>query len=265
MKNFTAALLSFYESVVSNSTQSKTVKKSEAGIIRNNRANLFKNISTRNFLWGFYGIFSSLFKSFGGRIMSIRKGFNNFEKFRDYLNLVTSSRVCPNIGEASIISRSLIGVFVALLTLNSNMANAQCTGTSVSGTVFRDFNLNGVKDNANEIGLAGVTVKAFKPDNTQVGSTATTAANGTYSITGLSGSVRVEFSGLPTDYVSGPDGSTSGTSVQFVTLSSTVGCSVNYGVNLLTIFVRSQVFNLKLLCHVMLTVLMMRRVQMVQV
>ena len=227
MKNFTAALLSFYESIVSNSTQPKAVKNSEVESIHNNRTNLFKNISTRNFLWGFYGVLSNLFKSLGGRIMSVRKGFDNSEKYHDYLNLIAGSRVYPNIGKVSITSRSLIGVFVALLTLNSNIANAQCTGTSVAGTVFRDFNLNGVKDNANEIGLAGVTVKAFNASNAQVGTT-TTIANGTYSMTGLSGNVRVEFSGLPTDYVSGPDGSTSGTSVQF----PSGGCNaVNYGVN----------------------------------
>lgn len=102
---------------------------------------------------------------------------------------------------------------------------------SVTGSVFRDFKLNGVNDNANEIGLAGVTVNAFNSNNVQVGTTTVTAANGTYSITGLSGSLRVEFSTLPTGYVSGQDGSSSGTSVQFVTLSSTTGCGVNFGVN----------------------------------
>ena len=230
MKNFTAALLSFYESVVSNSTQSKIAKNSEVDSIRNNRANLFENISTRNFLWGFYGILSSLFKSLKGRFMSLRRGLNNSEKFRDYLNRLTVSRVYLDINKASITSRSLIGVFVALLALNANIANAQqCTG--VSGMVFRDFNLNGKKDNANEIGLGGVTVKAFKPDNTQAGGTTTTNADGTYSISGASGPLRIEFSGLPTGYVSGPDGTTSATSVQFVTASTTAGCNVNYGVN----------------------------------
>ncbi len=230
MKNFTATLLSFREGVVSNSRQSVAVENSEVENIHNNRTNFSKNISTRNFLWGFYGIFSSLFKSLGGRVMSVRKGFNNSEKYHDYLKLVMGSRVYLNIGRVSIASRSLIGIFIALLTLNSNIANAQCTGTSVAGTVFRDFNLNGVKDNTHEIGLAGVTIKAFNSSNAQVGTT-TSAANGTYSITGLSGSVRVEFSTLPAGYVSGPDGSSSGTSVQFVALSSTVGCNVNFGVN----------------------------------
>jgi hypothetical protein len=229
MKNFTAALLSFYESVVSNSVQSQTVNNSEVESINNNRTNFFKNISARIFLWGFYGLFSGLFKFFVSHFVTILKGSNISEKYRNYLDMVTGSRVYPNFAKASITSRSLIVVF-ALLTLNAQVGNAQCTGTSVAGTVFRDFNLNGVKDNANEIGLVGVTVKAFNSANTQVGSTTTTTA-GTYSITGLSGSMRVEFSTLPAGYVSGPDGSTSGTSVQFVTLSTSVGCAVNYGVN----------------------------------
>jgi hypothetical protein len=156
--------------------------------------------------------------------MFILKDFYNFYKCLDYLTFIIGSMVYPNMGGTFVITRYLVCVLVALFTLNSNIANAQCTGTSVTGSVFRDFNLNGVKDNANEIGLAGVTVNAFNSNNVQVGTTTVTAANGTYSITGLSGSLRVEFSTLPTGYVSGPDGSSSGTSVHFVTLSSTTGC-----------------------------------------
>ena len=516
MKNFTATLLSFRESVVSNLRQSMAAENSEVEDVHNNHTNIFIDIFTTNFLWEFHGIFSSLFKSLGRRVMSVRKGFNNSDKYHDYLNLVTGSRVYPNTDKVSITIRSLIGAFVALLMLNTNIANAQCSdlgdakgfavftfgdfkssndqvwgrvavggnftvsnwgigaqgclpnnanrndlvvggnltynggqvnngsvrygGTLISsptmvvgniaqgslgitfansatdlknksafwaglsqtgtvnnngsgdltlngtsstlnvfnltsaavqafsylnvnikvpsgstvlinvsgsltnmpqttvfyngsqintatvgnnpqtspqafilwnlgssttaftmnqvgfqgsilapwanvtssggemngsfvansivnnnnsnvvqihcvtfqgclptpttptpnltpitcsglgGRVFRDFNLNGVKDNTNEIGLAGVTVKAFNSSNAQVGTT-TSTANGTYSITGLSGSVRVEFSTLPAGYVSGPDGSSSGTSVQFVDLNSTVGCDVNFGVN----------------------------------
>jgi hypothetical protein len=130
MKNFTAAMLSFYESVVSNSSQSKTVKKSEAESIRNNRANLFKNIPTRNFLWGFYGIFSGLLKTLKGRVSSIGAGLNSLGKYRDYLDLVTGSRVYLDGGRASITSRSLIVVLVGLLTINSQIASAQCTGVA---------------------------------------------------------------------------------------------------------------------------------------
>ena len=515
MKNFTAALLSFYEGVVSCSSQSKTGKNLEVESVHNNRAILFKNISMRNFLWGFYGVFSELLKPSKRQLLSILGDFDNFDKYQDYLTFVIGSKVYPKTGKASVITRCLVGVLVALFALNSNVANAQCSdlgdakgfavftfgdfkssndqvwgrvavggnltlsnygvgaqncltndpnrndlivggnlsynvgqvnngsvryggtlisaptvvvgniaqgnlgitfsnseidlknkstfwsgltqtgtvnndgfgnvalsGTSPSlnvfnltaaavqafsylnvninvpsgstvlinvsgsltnmpqttvnyngsqintgtvgsnyqtapqafilwnlessttaftmnqvgfqgsilapwanvtssggemngsfvtnsivnnnntnavqihcttfqgclptpttqnpnpttcsglgGRVFRDFNLNGIRDNNNEIGLAGVTVKAFNSANSQVGSTVTTATDGTYTITGLSGNVRVEFSNLPAGYVSGPDGSTSGTSVQFVTLSSTVGCAVDFGVN----------------------------------
>lgn len=217
MKNFTAAMISFNEHVFSNSSQSKTVKKSDHEHFINNRANLFKNISTRNFLNGFYGIFLGLLKIVKGRVSAFGVGLNSLGKYRSYLDLVTGSRVY--------LDRSLIVVLVNLLTINAQTAQAQCTG--VAGTVFRDFNLNGKKDTY-DIGLAGVTVKAFNSANAQIGATATTAADGNYSITGATGQVRVEFSGLPTDYVSGPDGTNSSTSLQFVTANA---CNVDYGVN----------------------------------
>jgi hypothetical protein len=102
-------------------------------------------------------------------------------------------------------------IWAGLFLLLTQAANAQ-----VSGIVFRDFNANGVKDNTstfNEVGLAGVTVTAYNTAGTAVG-TATSASDGTYTITGVSGAVRVEFTGLPTAYYSSKSG---GTSVQFVT------------------------------------------------
>ena len=82
-----------------------------------------------------------------------------------------------------------------LLFIAANAANAQ-----ISGTVYRDFNANGVKDASatfNEIGLAGVTVKAYNSTNTLVGTT-TSAASGTYSFSGLTLPLRIEFSGFVT-------------------------------------------------------------------
>jgi hypothetical protein len=52
-----------------------------------------------SFLWGLYGVFSNLFKSLGGHLMSIRKGLNNLEKFRYYLNLVYGQWVYLGIDE----------------------------------------------------------------------------------------------------------------------------------------------------------------------
>ena len=123
MKNFTAAMFSFCESVVSNSRQSMTVKNSEVESIHNNSINLFKNIFTKTFLWGFYGVFSSLFKSPGRQITSIRKGFNNSVKYHGYLNFVTGSKVYVNADEASITSRGLIGVLVVDPITEKNLLN----------------------------------------------------------------------------------------------------------------------------------------------
>jgi SdrD B-like domain len=100
----------------------------------------------------------------------------------------------------------------------------------VSGTVFRDFNSNGTKQATatfTEPGVAGISVKAFNAAGTQVGTTATTASDGTYTIAGVSGPVRIEFTNLPSAYFSGPVGSLSNTSVQFLTAPSTANLGIN--------------------------------------
>jgi protocatechuate 3,4-dioxygenase beta subunit len=102
---------------------------------------------------------------------------------------------------------------------------------AVTGVVFQDFNANGTRDltttGANEgtgtyaaavdRGLAGIVVTAFDAGGAVRG-TATTAADGTYSIT-ISGSqtdpLRVEFTNLPAGFNFGPHGPDSGTGVQF--------------------------------------------------
>ena len=83
---------------------------------------------------------------------------------------------------------SQVLAFVGMM-LVAGYAQAQ-----VSGTVFRDFNGNGTKDNTatfNEIGLAGITITAYDASGALVGS-ATSAADGTYTIPGISGQVPVE-------------------------------------------------------------------------
>jgi 5-hydroxyisourate hydrolase-like protein (transthyretin family)/protocatechuate 3,4-dioxygenase beta subunit len=100
----------------------------------------------------------------------------------------------------------------------------------VSGTVFRDFNGNGTKDNSatfNEIGLAGITVKAYDNTGAEVGNT-TTSSTGTYSFTGLTLPLRVEFTGVTSGDFSGPTGTGNATSVQFYTAASS---NADYAVN----------------------------------
>ncbi|MGV8883229.1 MAG: SdrD B-like domain-containing protein [Rhodoglobus sp.] len=113
---------------------------------------------------------------------------------------------------------------------------------NVTGTVFRDFNANGVIDAghasgsgiANDEGFGGVTVTAYDADGGPSWTTVS-AADGTYSIpvAGASGNtVRVEFSGLPAGYQPGAvhskTGVSNGTAVQFAALGSD---SVDFAVN----------------------------------
>ncbi|MBL7785260.1 MAG: DUF11 domain-containing protein [Chitinophagales bacterium] len=123
-------------------------------------------------------------------------------------------------------------IFLLVLSCFSAYTYAQ-----VSGTVFRDFNSNGTKDNTttfNEIGLAGLTITVYDAMGNSVGTT-TSAADGTYTIAGVSGAVRVEFTmgttsnclDVSIDYPSGGGGSY-GTSVQFVTAPVS---NVNFAIN----------------------------------
>ncbi len=93
----------------------------------------------------------------------------------------------------------------------------------VSGTVFRDFNANGTKDNSttfNEPFVAGVTVKAYDASGAAVGTT-TTDANGAYSFSGLTLPLRIEFASASTGDYASATGSGSATSVQFYTAATT--------------------------------------------
>lgn len=94
--------------------------------------------------------------------------------------------------------------------------SAPLAAATISGTVYQDSNLNGTKD-APESGLSGVTVTAYDSTGTNVGS-ATTIGDGTYTLN-ASGTqpYRIEFTGLPSGYISGPSGANNGTTVVFVT------------------------------------------------
>jgi Secretion system C-terminal sorting domain/SdrD B-like domain len=120
---------------------------------------------------------------------------------------------------------TIIGV---LLLICSTSLNAQ-----ISGTVFRDFNGNGVKDNSatfNEPFVQGVTVKATLSGGTFF--TTTTNTSGTYSFSvaqvPVGTKVRIEFSGLALGDYSSSTGSGNGSNVQFTTAP---GSSVNFAVN----------------------------------
>ena len=110
--------------------------------------------------------------------------------------------------------------------------------SQISGTVYRDFNGNGIKE-AGEPLISGVIVKAFLADGSQCGvnqiTTSGSAPNYIYS--GCSGVVRIEFelptsNSFPNGPLAGVDfssfiGTDNSTSVQFVNSSQT---NVNYGI-----------------------------------
>ena len=116
--------------------------------------------------------------------------------------------------------------------LSATQWRTQAAGP-ISGTVFEDFNGNGLRDTANTVanlgggtstlavdgGVSGVTVTVYDGAGVPRG-TATTAADGTYTVNATgTGPYRVEFTTLPAGYVpsrfaAGATGN--GTTVQFV-------------------------------------------------
>ena len=139
--------------------------------------------------------------------------------------------------------RMLAAATAALLAASSlSLAVASpaiAANGSVSGTVFRDFNANGVFDTATvegfatDTGFGGVTVTAYDAAGANVGTT-TSIADGSYSIavTGATGEdVRVEFTNLPAGYKPSAVHSSAadnGTAVQFAELGAT---DVDFAVN----------------------------------
>ncbi|WP_375446154.1 SdrD B-like domain-containing protein [uncultured Fibrella sp.] len=114
-----------------------------------------------------------------------------------------------------------------MLILTAGSASAQ-----ISGTVFRDFNASGTRETPGEIGVGGVTITVTGANGVvnTVTSSSVTASLGTYSVspTGTA-PYRVQFSNLPLGYFTGPVGSGSGSTLQFVASATTA--NVNLGIN----------------------------------
>jgi hypothetical protein len=123
-----------------------------------------------------------------------------------------------------------------LLIFNLLLSINYFSYAQISGSVFSDFNGNGVKENSatfNEVFVAGILVKAFNSSNIQLGTTKTTDEFGAYSFSAIeipaSTIVRIEFSGSATGDNSTFNGLGNGTNVQFVTApSSTVNFALSY-------------------------------------
>lgn len=106
---------------------------------------------------------------------------------------------------------------------------ASSASTEIGGTVYGDYNANGGRE-AYELGLAGITVRAYNAAGTLSGSSpATTDAKGAYKITGLTASqpYRLEFSWTDGYLRPGAIGA-SQASIQFTTAGTS---SNNFGIN----------------------------------
>ncbi|MEN9548029.1 MAG: hypothetical protein RIR12_620 [Bacteroidota bacterium] len=123
---------------------------------------------------------------------------------------------------------------VYLLLFFVGLYYSQNSFSQISGTVFRDYNGNGAKDNTapnSEIFVQGISVRAYNAANVQIGATKVTDANGAYNFTNLEitpgTAVRIEFSGLGAGDFSSSSGTGNGTNVQF---TSAPNSTINYAV-----------------------------------
>lgn len=105
----------------------------------------------------------------------------------------------------------------------------------VSGTVFKDFNANGTKENTptyNEVGMVGVVVNATNPAGAALtvaytGGGTSTNTTGVYTVTGgTAAQIRLEFV-MPDSYTFASSGASGGTTVMFPS-GATQDLAVNY-------------------------------------
>lgn len=109
-------------------------------------------------------------------------------------------------------------IFLILFTTTTRESSA---GGTITGLVYIDYNMNGTFDSAGvapnyaiDSGVSGVTVTAFDSSGTAQG-TATTGANGTYSLTATgTGPYRLEFTNLQ-GYSPSAVGTNNATTVRF--------------------------------------------------
>lgn len=124
--------------------------------------------------------------------------------------------------------------FYVLLLVLAQLGIVAIANAQVSGTVYRDFNANGAKNNTasyNEPGAPGITIKAYDNAGTLLGTT-TSGATGAFSFSAgvipAATKVRLEFSGWQSADFTAPFGTNNKTSVQFITAPST---SADFGIN----------------------------------
>lgn len=123
---------------------------------------------------------------------------------------------------------------LAVATASGRYLQASRVAGTITGTVFQDYNANGVRDTDKNIansgsgtvgvaidrGVAGVTITAYNASGAVVGG-ATTNDQGDFSLN-ASGDApyRIEFTNLPAGFQPGPAGPDSKTAVQFLSSSN---------------------------------------------
>ncbi|MFN8487771.1 MAG: SdrD B-like domain-containing protein [Caldilineaceae bacterium] len=122
--------------------------------------------------------------------------------------------------------------------------SSTAVAASVSGTIFVDYNANGVRDTSSasplfavDNGIGGVTVTAYNAAGTALATTtssSTAATLGQYTLNlsvPVGTPLRLEFTNLPSGYQPAPHGSTNGTSVQWLMTKATNSTNVDFGVS----------------------------------
>jgi hypothetical protein len=160
-------------------------------------------------------------------------------RVRAFVCLFTGQSTKPNSNKKPATRIMLISgmAIVCMVTLSiAIMRTAQAAG-NVTGTVFQDFDGDGVLD-ATDFGLSGVTVTAYNASGTAVAtatSSAVPATLGQYSLNlaavANGTALRIEFTGAPGYIKSGAQAGTSGSSVQFLTTTAAAIGNLNFGVN----------------------------------
>ena len=109
----------------------------------------------------------------------------------------------------------LLGSLLVVATTRLLAAPLWLTKTGgIAGTVYQDANASGQRD-ADEAGMAGITVTAFDETDRFVAQTIS-SVDGRYKLPGLeNGRYRIEFTTLPLNFQAGPVGAGSGSQVQF--------------------------------------------------
>lgn len=115
------------------------------------------------------------------------------------------------------------------LTQGAWFVNDPCQGSNLGGVVWQDYDMDGIKDAAETVGIPDLTVQIFNCSGALVAIDMTDNYGNWYvNPSNISFPVRVEFSGLPGWASSTMKGTGSKTSVQIVSAAS---CSVNFGVS----------------------------------